>query len=220
MCGTFELELIRECIILKCATHGEPHANRKRMIFTEGNLFHIYNRGNNRETVFYTHANYIYFLRKIKKYIKPHCDILSYCLMPNHFNLLIYANQNTVKKNLKDKNLLSEGFRHLLSSYAKAINIQENRVGSLFTQNTHSKIISNKTNQALTCLMYIHQNPVRCGLVKNMGNWLYSSYRDYCGLRNGTICNRDLAFELLDLKIENFYPQSWLISKDDLKSIF
>jgi len=191
------------------------------MKFSEGSLFHIYNQGNNRETVFYTHANYIFFLSKIKKYIKPHCEILSYCLMPNHFHLLIYTNQNTVKKNCYDKNLLSEGFRHLLSSYAKAINIQQSRVGSLFTQNTHAKKLSNKTNQALVCLMYIHQNPVKSGLVSDMGNWMYSSFRDYCGLRNDTICNKDLAIELLDFKKENLYQLSYdLISNDDLKSIF
>jgi len=150
----------------------------------------------------------LYFLRKVKKYIYPYCDILSYCLMPNHFHFLIYANPKTVAKDDKGKNLLSEGFRHLLSSYAKGINVQYNRTGSLFTQNTHCKNVDSKINQALTCFMYIHQNPLRAKLVTKMEDWIFSSFRDYCGLRKGTLCNKELTFELFDFSKENFYSLS------------
>ena len=191
------------------------------MKFTEGQLYHIYNKGNNNQQIFFKKENYLYFLKKIRKYIYPNCDILTYCLMPNHFNFLIYANSKTVSYDLKNNNFLSEGFKILLSSYAKAINVQEKRTGSLFTQNTHSKNVSGNTNQAIICLKYIHQNPKINGLVVNLEDWEFSSFRDYCGLRNGTICNQNLTFNLLNIDKENFYGFSnEMILKADLNTIF
>lgn len=85
----------------------------------------------------------------------------------------------------KKRNNLSNGFRLLLSSHAKAINKQEKRTGSLFTQNTHSKVVSRNVKDAQYCFLYIHQNPLRRGLVKHMKDWYYSSFRDYCNFRKG-----------------------------------
>ena len=62
----------------------------------EGKFYHIYNRGNNRETLFYTEANYKYFLKKYDKYLSEYIDTYAYCLLPNHFHLLISV------KELKD----------------------------------------------------------------------------------------------------------------------
>ena len=62
----------------------------------EGKYYHIYNRGNNRETLFYTEANYKYFLKKYDKYLSEYVDTYAYCLLPNHFHLLISV------KELKD----------------------------------------------------------------------------------------------------------------------
>ncbi|MEP7146945.1 MAG: transposase [bacterium] len=197
-----------------------PHI-KDYMKFTAGHLFHIYNRGNNKQEIFFKEENYFFFLRKVRKYIYPYCDILSYCLMQNHFHFLIHANSLTVSKNTKDKNLLSEGFKQLLSSYSKAINVQENRTGSLFTQNTHCKIVDNNQNHALTCFLYIHQNPMKAGLVKKMEDWPFSSFRDYCSLRNGTICKKEFACELLNLRSDSFYSLSHeVIPKDNLVNIF
>jgi len=61
------------------------------MFFEEGNLYHIFNQGNNREKIFFSRDNYIFFLEKIKKYIIPHADIIAWCLMPNHFHLMVYV---------------------------------------------------------------------------------------------------------------------------------
>ena len=61
------------------------------MNFESGNLYHIYNQGNNRQQLFFSRENYLFFLKKIKKHILPHADILAWCLMPNHFHLMIYV---------------------------------------------------------------------------------------------------------------------------------
>ena len=108
---------------------------------------------------------------------------------------------------------LSRSIGTLLSSYTRAINKQENRKGSLFRAKTKAKsgIIDGfitiegkhkdlffKTDKdyAATCSHYIHQNPVKANLCKQAENWRYSSAIDYAGLRNGTLCNKELAQRL------------------------
>jgi putative transposase len=195
------------------------------MEFQENYLYHIYNRGNNKQLIFFNDDNYIFFLKKVRKFIYPVCDIINYCLMPNHFHLLIFANGKTIqtKKNgLTEKNVLSEAFRNVLSSYSQAINKQNNTTGSLFQQNTKSKCLNDGSiNYATTCFYYIHQNPCKPGLARFMEEWKYSSFKDYAGLRNGTLCNKQLAVELLDLDMDNFYADSYkIIEEDKSKKIF
>ena len=120
--------------------------------------------------------------------------------MPNHFHFMLstYNNFNEEK--------FSNGFRILLSSYTKAINLQEKRTGSLFQQNSKAKCLTalsnyKSNNYGLVCFNYIHQNPVNAGLVNKMEDWEFSSFRDYAGMRNGTMCNKNLAYELLGIPI-------------------
>jgi REP element-mobilizing transposase RayT len=194
------------------------------MEFFENELYHIYNRGNNRQSIFFKPDNYIYFLKKVRKFVLPHCDIFAYCLMPNHFHFLINADSRTITTKViagKEKNILSEGIRMLLSSYTQAINNQNNTFGSLFQQNTKAKAIAKDSNlYDLLCFHYIHQNPMRAKLVKKMEDWNYSSFKDYCGLRNGTLCNQQWAFQLLDLDKKTFYEDSYkMVRPDDVKNI-
>lgn len=179
------------------------------MNFTEGNLFHIYNEGNNRQTIFFNNENYFYFLGKVRKYISPNCDLLAYCLIPNQFNFLIRADSRTVSFDKNNKNFLSEGFKNLLSSYTKAVNVRENRTGSLFRQNTKCKKVDDGLIQAVICFLYIHQIPMKKGIVNHLEEWLFSSFRDYTGFRNGTLCNKDLTIQLLGLVKEDLYSISY-----------
>lgn len=170
-------------------------------------IYHIYNRGNNRELIFYKPENYLYFLQKIEKYLCPFCEILCYCLMPNHFHLLIYTTNTTValsdQKTGVPMNNFAYGLKLLLSSYAKAINKQEKRQGSLFTQNTYGVQVSKDStfkDYALWCFYYIHQNPVKAGLVQNMIDWEFSSFQDFKRASSISICNKELANKLLYLQ--------------------
>ncbi|MDD4236020.1 MAG: hypothetical protein PHF99_08405, partial [Bacteroidales bacterium] len=61
------------------------------MIIEKGYIYHIYNQGNNRRRIFLIRENYLFFLKKIETYILPYADILAYCLMPNHFHLMVYV---------------------------------------------------------------------------------------------------------------------------------
>jgi len=194
------------------------------MEFYKNELYHIYNRGNRKQIIFFRRENYLYFLEKVKRYLLPHCDLLAYSLMPNHFHFLIYSDQRTISTKLiggKEKNLLSEGIKNLLSSYTQGINKQNNSTGSLFQQNTKAKaIVKGGANYDLTCFHYIHQNPVMAKLVKRMEDWPYSSFSDYCGLRSETFCNKELAARLLDLNMKSFYEDSYkMLGLDEVKNI-
>ena len=190
------------------------------MEFHENELYHIYNRGNNKHNIFFNPGNYLYFLRKIRKYILPYCDILNYCLMPTHFHFLIHADRRTIeikKVGSTYKNLLSEGIRNLLQSYAKAINKQNNSTGSLFQQNTKAKCMSDGDHHyGRVCFHYNHQNPMKAQLVQKLEDWHFSSFQDYAGLRNGTLCNRELALQLLDINPETFYQDSYDVLEQKL----
>ena len=116
----------------------------------------------------------------------------------------------------KEVNILSEGVRHLLSSYSQGINKQEDRTGSLFTQNTNAKLLltNNQYNLPRTCFHYIHQNPMKANLVKRMEDWKYSSFPDYAGLRNGNLCDKANAVELLDISLAKFIEDSYAVIPD------
>ena len=195
------------------------------MEFFEGELYHIYNRGNNKQKIFFKPANYVFFLKKVRNFLMPQCDILAYCLMPNHFHLLINADNRTIGTRLianQQKNVLSEAVRILLSSYTLAINKQNETTGSLFQQNTKAKCLAKgNNNYGYICMNYIHQNPMKAGLVKRMEDWEYSSFNDYCGNRSETMCNKELASQLLDLNFDTFYDDSYrLISDLDVENLF
>ena len=181
------------------------------MNFQSGSIYHIYNRGNDKQQLYFSDRNYLFFLDKIRKYIMPHCSVLAYCLMPNHFHILIYANdktENLVNTNsLITKNVLSEGIRLMLSSYTKAINKQEGKTGNLFQQKTKAKEVfhegfSNgnlnklKTEYEKVCFDYIHLNPVKAGLVLNSDEWEYSSYHEYFKICNNPLCDKEQALKL------------------------
>ena len=87
-------------------------------------FYHIYNRGNNYEKIFFNDNNYYYFLNKYDKYLSSVVETYAYCLIPNHFHLLI--------KTKDDYENISEQFRRFFITYSQKINEQENRSGSLF----------------------------------------------------------------------------------------
>ncbi len=186
------------------------------MNIQEPGIYHIYNRGNNQQPIFFGDENYIYFLKKCHQYLHPVSEILAWCLMTNHFHFLIEVTDKSlvqIKSGSISMPAITNSFRLLLSSYAKAINIQQERTGNLFQQKTKAKLVSGKEDYSLTAFFYIHQNPIEAGLVKAAEDWKFSSFIDYMGLRNGTLCNKQRALSLLDLSPIDFKTE--IIKKID-----
>jgi hypothetical protein len=100
----------------------------------------------------------------------------------------------------------------MLSSYTRKINFRTGRTGSLFQQNSKAKLLTDKDHPFI-CFHYIHQNPLRAKLVSRLEDWEFTSYRDYAGQRAGTLSNKEMACQLLDLPIglEAFIEQSKMV---------
>ena len=92
------------------------------MKFSPNNFYHVFNRGNNKQKIFFQERNYQFFEGKIKEYVCPHCHVLSYCLMPNHFHLLIYLGEQIGVSPLGNMQILERKIGTLQSSYTRAIN--------------------------------------------------------------------------------------------------
>lgn len=187
------------------------------MQFKENHVYHVYNRGNNKEPVFLKPDNYEYFLRKIRNEWVNHCDIIAYCLMPNHFHFLIMPNEEGCKyvslggrESLLQK--LSRTMGKTLSSYTRAINKNRGTTGNLFQQKTKSKNITKTDihkpvyhlNQYLrNCFHYIHKNPVSAGLTVEPGDWPYSSFKEYLFQNENPICNTTLGLNVLRMNLDD-----------------
>ena len=186
------------------------------MKITPNHIYHVFNRGNNKQLLFFNNENYLYFLRKVRTHLAPVCDILAYCLMPNHFHFLIHMNEESAKVAVRksggiEVNKFSNGLRTVLSSYTRGVNIEQERTGTLFSQNTQVKPTFGGTindDYAVWCFRYIHQNPVKAGLVNFPEDWDFSSYIDYVGKRGGTLCNQKMASDLLDFELNEFFEFS------------
>lgn len=215
------------------------------MELIKDNIYHIYNQGNNRQKIFYNRDNYLFFLQKMNYYLLTYCDVLAWCLMPNHFHWMVYVreseleiptsnhatsrgaragrteidrvtqshpvNGSIIKRNLNDSIAI------LLRSYTRAINLQQSRSGSLFRQKTKADCINKPLEVSPSyynlgfgtlifipdpdkdypqiCFNYIHQNPVKGGLVNNPEDWEFSSFRVLSGLRNGKLICRQRVEE-------------------------
>ena len=120
------------------------------MNFVQGEFYHVYNRGNNRQPIFFNERNYLFFLKKVREQLLPFSEIIAYCLMPNHFHLLLET---------PEPNLSRTG--HWLNvSYSVWFNRRHRRSGHLFEGRFGAVIIEDDANFQEVG-RYLHLNPVR-----------------------------------------------------------
>ncbi len=188
-------------------------SNRDYKEFASGSIFHIYNRGNNKEKIFFDEQDYKAFLFRlglclgftekelnIEKLLampysriritdvkKDNFKLHAFCLMPNHFHFLIEQIEDIQISNLMLK---------LCTSYARYINKKYKRVGHIF-QDQFKAITIENNSQLMWTSAYIHMNSVKDRIVKNPSEYRWSSYNDFAS-------NRDLPIVSKDLLIETF----------------
>ncbi len=107
------------------------------MHFIPNEVYHVYNRGNNKQPIFFNEKNYLFFLKKIRNEWKDYCEIICYCLMPNHFHFMLVPNEEGCTNIILGEQethmqVFSKAIGKTLSSYTKAINIQNQTTGNLF----------------------------------------------------------------------------------------
>ncbi|MDR2204748.1 MAG: hypothetical protein LBE36_01115 [Flavobacteriaceae bacterium] len=176
----------------------------KIQLFSD-NYYHIYNRGNNGQDIFFDTANYYFFLNRYSQYISPFCDTIAWVLLKNHFHLLVYVKnidevdlsklEYTATKNPKKIDIHFQ-FGHFFNSYAKAINKKYKRTGSLFEKNFERKLVVSK-EYFKKLIHYIHNNPVKHGFTKHIQDYPWSSYRSIIS-HKPTKLNRDFVMELFN----------------------
>ena len=144
---------------------------REPRIHYPGAVYHVTSRGNNRQVIFNSEADYKRFL-VILNTVKGKVPFLiyAYCLMPNHIHLLIKV----------DHDPLSNIIQRILTSYVLRFNKIYKRQGHLFQARYHT-IICDRDSYLLELVRYIHLNPVRAGLVKNPSDWKWSGHNGYVG---------------------------------------
>lgn len=179
-----------------------------------GHYYHIYNRGVNKRHIFLNKRDYIRATNLIRFYnyidypirfskflllakderkeiwdrLKPsktYTDILAYCLMPNHFHMLLKQNE---------ENGISKFIANFQNSYTKYFNIKNDRIGPLFQGQFKAKKIDSE-DQLIHVARYIHLNPFSSAIVKNIDKLLiyeWSSFPEYLNHSKYELCNKNL----------------------------
>ncbi len=153
-----------------------------------GNYYHIYNRGTNGTNLFLQNANYEHFLRLYTTHIEPIAETYAWVLMKNHFHVLVKIkeeaeieyikpkeNQKDIQFAKKKKYVPVNQFSHLFNAYAKALNNQFNRTGSLF-EHPFRRILVDSDIYFKQLISYIHYNPVKHRFTELPNDYPWSSY--------------------------------------------
>lgn len=141
---------------------------RKQRLIVPNIPYHVIQRGNNRNKIFYSEKDYNFFLNLLgEAKLKHPCLIYSYCLMTNHCHLLVEP---------KEKGNLSLLMKLVGAKYAHYVNKAYKRTGTLWEGRFKSCLVDEK-QYFLTCLHYIEANPVRAGIVNSPESYRWSGYR-------------------------------------------
>ncbi|HDS09451.1 MAG TPA: transposase, partial [Firmicutes bacterium] len=161
---------------------------RKARLDLPHSFYHICCRGQRKDKIFLEDEDYLTFLQKLKK-VSVECDTLlyGYCLMPNHFHLLVKRRED----------LLSKFMAKLNTSFALYFNLKYSQVGYVFQGRYKSFLILNN-KYLLNVLNYIHFNPQKDHLVKNYKKHEFSSDKYYRSLKSNLIIFRIPHFQTED----------------------
>lgn len=172
--------------------------------FSENKIYHVFNRGVEKRKIFMDEQDYNMFSYYLFIYVAPlekilqkypllplrlqgknlsgEIEITSYCLMPNHFHLLL-------KQNNKDS--ISKFIKQLTNAYTLYFNQKYKRVGGLM-QGRFKAVDIDKDDLLIHVSRYIHLNPVTAGLTKDIKNYKWSSLNDYLDNLDNYILNKNI----------------------------
>jgi REP element-mobilizing transposase RayT len=140
----------------------------------ENCLYHIISRGDDRKKIYTLPADYLRFMGYvIKAKERFQFSLYAYCLMTNHFHLLLETRLANISRIM----------HYIKGSYTTYYNIRHRRTGHLF-QGRFKSIVVDKDNYFLELTRYIHLNPVRAGAVSDPVAYQWSSYRGYLGRKD------------------------------------
>ncbi len=172
-----------------------------------GEIYHILNKAIGNEKLFISQKDYFYFLQKLEHFLLPWIDVLAYCLIPNHFHLLVNIKEmDEIPDKLlwpggddKEK-LIIQTFSNFFNSYAKSYNNIHNRKGRLFLY-SFKRILVDDDDYLTYLISYIHRNPIHHGLSDDYASWKYSSYNAFLSDKPSKV-NKEYVLELFGSKEE------------------
>ena len=154
----------------------------------ENAFYHITARGNRREDIFYSSRDKEIFLKRLKEMLIKYSMIChAYCLMDNHYHFFIKTNKSN----------LSQGIHYLNSAYTNWFRNKHQIIGPLF-QGRFKSILVDADNYALALSAYIHLNPLRAGIIKQLEDYPWSSYLDYLNLRKSDMTDPSFILKSID----------------------
>jgi len=176
---------------------------RRKTIFTNQQIYHVYNRGVAKQQIFDDYNNYKHFLLTLAFYLERHpktklsearkdylknifnepckeplVEILAYCLMPNHFHLIL--------KQIKENGIVTF-LGHCCNSYTRYFNTINERVGPIFQGRFKAVMVENDA-QLFHLSRYIHLNPFVAKITKKPKDYQWSSIAYYLNDESSRIC--------------------------------
>lgn len=191
--------------------------------FINDEYYHVFNRGVGQMSIFLNRIDYKHFLKATFYYqiegpkpkfsifaptttkldkSKKIIEIISYCIMPNHFHFLL--------RQERDGGVI-EFVRKLCDSYAKYFNIKNSRVGPLF-QGEFKAVHVGTEEQLIHLSRYIHLNPLVSYITADLEPYRWSSYREFLGLEDAKLCMKEII--LSHFKSPDDY-KGFVLSRED-----
>ncbi|WP_304344290.1 hypothetical protein [Chryseobacterium koreense] len=157
------------------------------------NFYHVFNQGIDGCKIFFDNENYDYFLKLLENKILSVAELYCYCLLPNHFHLLLKVRPaKEIREKIEEKEdvgitqIISKQFSNFFNSYSQAINKKYHRTGKLFEQ-PFRRIIQESDQQLMRTVYYIHNNPRKHNLHDDIFEYPYSSLSQICKRSCGRI---------------------------------
>jgi len=184
---------------------------RKPRKKSNSGVYHIILRGINRQSIFEDDEDRLKFIRILTRYKEiSECRIFAYCLMDNHVHLML--------QELKEP--ISLMLQRVCSSYVSWYNAKHERCGHLFQERFKSEPVENDS-YFLTVLRYIHQNPVKAEIVRDIAEYQWSSYSEYT--KHSIIVDKEYALRMFsdrpDESVERFAQFSRELNADSCLEI-
>jgi putative transposase len=160
--------------------------SEREVVFLPGQIYHIYNRGANRQVIFRCNDNYLFLLKRMKQSaVEFEITMIAYCLMPNHYHFVLRQ---------EGEKSISAFVQAIFNSYTKAFNKMYERAGTLFEERFRAIAIE-KFDYLLHLCRYVHRNPLEAGLVTHPRQWQFSNYLEWIRQRKGSLVNMEFVQE-------------------------
>lgn len=147
----------------------------------DNEIYHVLNRGNAKQVVFECDTDYAQFVKLLKHAkIRHPISILGYCLMPNHFHLIVCPSRGE---------LLSQFMRWLLTSHVRRHHQRKGTSGHVW-QGRYKSFHIQDDEQLLMVMRYVERNPLRAELVEHAAEWPWSSHQETLGVQSRSLSDK------------------------------